>query len=277
MRISRTQRRLLLAGALVAAITIPVVAIASRGPGHYRRAAPVGSRIQVSPSRGRIAPFRPNVDAGLVALAHTLPLVRNPRLGRIDVDDVHGPLLEFDLAVPALSGGRTAEALWQGEVFTGAAAARLASGGANLVEVQETFVTPDGTRQPIGGGLGHVVRDQVFAKASADIASNVAANAARFGLHDARTEVLHGLQDAIEVHARADDVAKAAAEIRNSPGPLTELLGSRPTNFEGVFLEIADADGNPVYVRAVAGSNGSSMVWGRPGLDVSLPGASAAR
>jgi hypothetical protein len=277
MRVSRRQRRLLLALALAAVITIPVVAIASRGSGRYARTAPVGSAIQVAPSRGRIAPFRPNVAAGLDALARTLPLVRNPRLGHIDVDDVHGPLLEFDLAVPVLSGGRTAEALWQGEVFTGAAAAKLASGGTNLVEVKETLVTPDGTRRPIGGGLGHVVRNQLFASAPADITSRVAANAAGFGFHDTRTEVLHGLRDAIAMRARTDDVAKAATEIQSHPGLLTEIIGTSPTTFEGVFLEVDDTNGDPIYVRGIVGSNGSSMVWGRPGLDVSLPGASAAR
>jgi hypothetical protein len=276
MRLSRRQRRLLLAVALGAAITIPVVAIASRGPGRYTPAAPVGRPIQVAPARGRIAPFRPTVTAGLAALARTLPLVRNPRLGRIDVDDVHGPLLEFDLTVPVLIGGRTAEALWQGEIFTGAAAARLAAAGTKLVEVQETLVTPDGTRQPIGGGLGHVVRNQVFASAPADIVSTVAANVARFGLSDARTDVLHGLQDAIAVHARTEDVAKAATEIASHPGLLAEIVGTRPTNFEGVFLEIDDAGGDPIYAKGIAGGNGSAMVWARPGLDVSLPGAAAA-
>jgi hypothetical protein len=264
--------------ALAAGITIPVVAIASRGPGHYKRTAPVGSRIQVAPSRGRIAPFRPNVDAGLAGLARTLPLVRNPRLGRIDVDDVHGPLLEFDLAVPAVDGGRAAEALWQGEVFTGAAAAKLAAGGTKLVEVHETLVTPDGSRQPIGGGLGHVVRDQLFAKAPANIVAAVAANAARDGLRDVRTEVLHGLQDAIDIHVRTDDVSKTASTLRENPGILAAILGSAPTEYEGVFFEIDDAKGDPVYVRGINGSNGSSMIWGRPGFDVSsFPGAEPAR
>lgn len=276
MRNSQTQRRLLVGVVLAAAITVPVVAIASRGPGHYTRTEPIGARIQVAPARGQIAPFRSSVRAGLAELSRTLPLVRNPRVGRIDVDDVQGPLLEFDLVVPALSGGQTAEALWQGEVFTGAAVAKLAAGGTNLVEVQETFVAPDGSRRPIGGGLGHVVRDQVFGKAPADIAARVSANAAPFGLRDVRTEVLHGLQDAVAVHATTDDVAKAAAEIRDTPGLLADILGTRPTALEGAFLEIDDVDGKPVYVRGVAGSNGSAMVWARPGLDVSLPGASAA-
>jgi hypothetical protein len=228
-----------------------VVAIASCGSGHHR----------ASPTAARLA-----------TLARSLPLVRDPRLGRIDVDGVRGPLLEFDLAVPAFGKGRAAEALWQGEVFTGAARVRLAARGTKLVEVHETLVAPDRSRRPIGGGLGHVVGERVFARAPAGIASTVAANAARAGLRDARTEVLHGLRDAIAIHARTDDVARTAAGIRANSGILAALLGSAPTRYEGAFLEIDDADGDPVYVQGVAVGNGSSMMWARPGLNlVSLP------
>jgi hypothetical protein len=224
-----------------------VVAIASCGSGHHR----------ASPA-----------DARLATLARSLPLVRDPRLGRIDVDDVHGPLLEFDLAVPAFGGGRASEALWQGEVFTGAAAIRLAAGGTKLVEVQETLVAPDGSRRPVGGGLGRVVRGRLFAKAPPDLALAVAANAAHAGLRDARTEVLHGLGDALDIHARTEDVAQTAAALRRNSGILAAILGSAPTRYEGVFLEIDDLEGDPVYVQGVAVGNGSSMMWTRPGLDV---------
>ncbi len=231
---------------LVSALAL-VVATASCGAGH-EKATPAGPH--------------------LATLARSLPLVKAPRLRRIEVDGVHGPLLEFDLAVSAFDGGEAAEALWQGEVFSGAAAARLASRGTKLVEVQETLVAPDGTRRRIGGGIGHVVGPRAFARAPADIGSRVAVNAARAGLRSAGTEVLHGLRDAIAIHVRTDDVARTTAGIRTNPGILAALLGTAPTRYEAAFLEIDDAFGDPVYVQAVAAGNGSSMTWARPGQDL---------
>jgi hypothetical protein len=98
-------------------------------------------------------------------------------------------------------------------------------------------------------------------RAPADIALKVARGAARLGLRDTRTEVLHGLQDAIVVHARTTDIRQTAEVLSSEPQVLEQILGSSPTDYEGVFVEIDDADGNPVYANGLTGSNGSSMVW----------------
>src|SRR5213592_2372697 len=99
-----------------------------------------------------------------------------------------------------------------------------------------TLVAPDGSRKPIGGGLGKVARDQVFDNVStAAVRTNAVRVAPGLGLRDLRISVTTVLQDVITIDATA--AASSIAEL-STQLPLNRLLDGPPTRYEGVYLRL---------------------------------------
>lgn len=243
---------------------------ASAGPAEQ----PDRSPIQFAPAVGNI-PFVAGPPAVVVrTLATKLPLIANARVvsDTIPVSDAGEtatvPVLEYDLRVPGLNGSDITEALWQGNLLSGALVDEFrARGFGQIAEAHGTLVSPDGQRQIIGGGFGHVAPNQVFNDIPGSIGASIAAAASRFGLRSTRVSTVSSLQSCVVVHAITDTPASSvAALIRN--GGLRAILDGSPTRFEGIYLDVRDGSGAPVYISATAARAGAATFWVKPGLGV---------
>ena len=174
--------------------------------------------------------------------------------------------------MPTLAGPSITKALWEGNLLAGAVADEYAARGfGQIVGASATLVATDGREQPVGGGIGHVVPDQVFDDVPSSIAATVARGGATAGLRNVAVSKVRGLQEALVVSATTDNPAQTAAALAQ-PGGLRSVLGGAPTRFEGVYLEVRNAAGDLVYITAAAPRAGASTFWIAPGLGVAPRG-----
>lgn len=258
-----SRKRSLLLVVAIAAVTVAAIARgASDGPA-------VGSPATFAPARAPVAPFRGSLAGGVAELATRLPWVENVRIGEVRLTGIEGKLLEYDLRVRGFGGGQIAEAVWQGNLLAGAVADKLAAEGLRLGDVQATLINGDGDRQPIGGGVGNVVRDQRFTAIPADIRERAVDNGRALGLKAVQVSVLRVLQDAVAVRAQTATPRVTAGEMLGRQNDFVKsLLGVEPHAFEGVFIAVEDTSGALVAVSGYAARAGSSLVWVDPGLNV---------
>ncbi len=231
-----------------------------------------GAAARFSPRLGHIPTIAGSRSDVVGVLAARLPLVTNARVVSelIPVSDegqtAEAPVLEYDLSVASFAGADITEALWQGNLFAGAVADEFSARGlGSFAEAHGTLVTPDGSRQPVGGGVGHVVTNQVFDAVPSTLPNAVAQTAARFGLRNTNVSTVAGLQPAVVIRATADRPQQSVASLE-ARGGLSAVVGGPPTRFEGVLLEIRDASGRPIYIKATAPRAGASTYWASPSL-----------
>lgn len=229
--------------------------------------------VQFSPSRGLNEVFAGTPTEALADLQKGLPMVRNAHLGPTHVPGTTGTMLALDLVVSGFVASEIGEALWERDLFAGAAADRFAASGFDpIVEVSATLISPDGARQPVGGGLGRVVRDQVFVDPPTDVPFilGLAARAAQIGLTNPQVSRVHGLQDALIIRMQTGSAEATTRTVVDEPQLLTELLAGPPTAYEGVFFELDDLAGTPLFITATAPRAGTAMVWVKPEFGIPL-------
>lgn len=230
------------------------------------------SPIQIAPRRGPIPAVAGTPARVVSTIAARLPLVAAARVvtGAIPVSDEGNAtrkarVLEYDLRVSSFGGSAISEALWQGDLLSGAVADEYcARGFGTIEEIRGTLVTPNGKRSPVGGGLGNVFHDQVFNEVPGSIGATITSAAAQFGLRDVEVSTVQGLQQAIVIRATTDTPARTVAELRRSG--VGALLGGPSQRFEGVYLEVRDTSGKPLYVVETASRDGEGGGWLTPSL-----------
>ena len=254
------------------------IAVAVRGSHKHSAGLRDGQPIQVAPARGTIPAFKGSPAAGISKLAEGLPLVSNPRVvaGTIPSES-GGPgtpalILEYDLAVPSFAGSAIAKAIWEGDLFSGAVADKYAASGLQPIgEVHPSLVTPDGSRLPAGGGVANQIRDQVFNHVPSSVGATVAAAAPRFGLRRVNVSTVDVIQNAVVIDAVSDAPKDAVDALEKSNhGVLGALLGVRPANYEGTFLEIRDSQGRPMFIASSAPRSGAGMAWADPSSGIEV-------
>ena len=232
----------------------------------------VAPPIQIAPRRGPIPAVAGTPVRVVSTIAARLPLVASARVvtGAIPVSDEgkatrKAHVLEYDLRVSSFGGSAISEAIWQGSLLSGAVADEYcARGFGTIEEARGTLVAPNGMRRPVGGGLGNVFHDQVFDDVPVSIGATVTNAAARFGLRDVEVSTVQGLQQAIVIHTTTDTPARTVAELSRSG--VDALLGGPPQRFEGVYLEVRDPSGKPLYVFESASRDGEGGGWLTPSL-----------
>jgi hypothetical protein len=267
--------------ALAAAVTVSAYAGGTptdRGP------------IQLSPSTGAVPLIQGSMSDVIAALESRFPLVSNARVVAETVPAVPDPNdagqavsgLEVlcDLSVSATQGSAITEALWERDLFTGALRDEfIARGFGAIIDANATLVTPDGSRQPIGGGVSPgVIPNQVFDPIPSGITSTITEAANSIGLASVKVTTMQGLQDVLVIHAVSDSPSSDVGELRRQ-GDLEFLLGQAPVNFEGVYLEIDNSAGSPVYIVDTAPRDGGGGWWSAPslGLDGGYPTATSTK
>ena len=270
-----TKAKFIAIGCAVAVGTIGLSAAALGGQGGSGATGPApadGSPVQFSRERGPVQAFGQDLAQGLRSLSSAVPAVSNPVIRPATDPGAVGLELSFDLAVASSDGADIARPMWAAHLFAGAVADKIAaSGRPPLVSVGATLVLPDGTRQPIGGGLGTVVRDQRFRTASDEVSETIRVNAKAAGFEDVTVSTMAIIQDALIITATAEDPKAAVGLLRSGgSGTLAGLLGTRPADFEGVYFEVRDETGAPAYIEAVAPRAGAGMAWSDAGLGLRL-------
>lgn len=234
-----------------------------------------GAPLQISPQRGAIPIIQGDPATVVDTLASGLPLVANARVitAPVPLSDEGPPteanVLTYDLLVPSFGGSSITKALWEGNILAGAVADEYAARGfGSIADVQGTLVDPSGARQPVGGGIGNVVLDQVFNPVPDSLGAQVAASAAQFALLNVQVSKVQGLQDAAVIVATTDSPQATVDEFLHPSGvpPLETLLGGPPLQFEGTYFEVRDASGAPIYIAATAGRAGATTTWVDPSL-----------
>ena len=263
---------------LVLATLGAAIAVAVRGT--HKRSSGIrdGEPVRVAPARGTIPAFKGSPAAGIAKLAEGLPLVSNPRVvvGTIPAESggpgTTGNILEYDLAVQARGGSAITKALWEGELFAGAVADEYAASGLQpIVEVHPYLVTPDGARRLAGGGVATQIHDQVFDHVPSNVGTTVAAAARGFGLRQVKVSTLTAIQNAVAIDALSDTPKAAVDALQKSDhGVLGALLGVRPGRYEGIFVEIRDAQGRPMFIDASAPRSGAGIAWADPSSGIEV-------
>jgi hypothetical protein len=237
-----------------------------------------GSLFHFSPRVGELPAIGQTRSEVITSLESRLPLVSKaevfdetvpaePDNSSEHAHAVSGLAVKYDLSVPAIRGADIGQALWEGDLFTGALRDEFAARGlGDVIDAYGTFVTPDGSRESAGGGVSYgVATNQVFNPIPTGIVSTVAKRGATVGLHSVQVKTMHVLQDALVIHATSNSPKTDVAALL-AKGGLTFLLGQNPSNFEGVFLRIDDSSGNPVYDASTAPRAGGGGFWADPAL-----------
>jgi hypothetical protein len=270
----RRRKRLLILSVLglSAAAAITAGALSTIGGGNA--SGPPGfTPIQYAQANGPSAALA-GIDAG--TLGGALQQLR-ARLGdqRVAVADVRAlPTTASNaggetavMTVDAASPGPAAiRATWEGELVAGALRdVGTEKGLGNLDNFEISLRFPDGTVVPDDSGFGNVVRSQRFETSPALIERRIRAGLADVGLKPVSISFVSVLQPAPVVIAEADSPA-AVVEASHDARWWTKALGNYD-DYEGFYIELRDASGDPFSISTAAHRAGSSSGWIRPDLN----------
>ena len=175
------------------------------------------------------------------------------------------------LTVDAGSRGAPAiRATWEGELLAGALRDTAAEKGLGALDNFEISLRlSDGTVIPNDSGFGNVVRSQRFAASAPLIERRIQAGLTDIGLTPVSISFVSVLQPAPVVIAQADDPA-TVVEASHDARWWTKMLGNYD-DYEGYYIELRDASGEPFLISTAAHRAGSSSGWIRPDLNPRLP------
>lgn len=266
--VRRRMRPLLVAAAAAAALALAGVAIGGSSLFHF--SPRLGEVPRIGDTRSEVIATlesRLSLVSNATVFSETVPAA--PDNASEHARAVSGLAVKYDLSVTSTQGADIGQALWEGDLFTGALRDEFAARGlGDVIDAYGTFVTPDGTRESAGGGVSYAVAtNQVFNAVPSDIVTTIARNAASVGLRSVQVDTLPVLQDALVIRATSDapqtDVAALLAK-----GGLRFLLGENPADFEGVYLQIDDGSGAKVYDVDTAPRAGGGGFWAAPSLGI---------
>jgi hypothetical protein len=176
-------------------------------------------------------------------------------------------VMTVDAAGP---GAPAIRATWEAELVAGALRDVAAEKGLGALDNFEISLRlPDGTVTPDDSGFGNVVRSQRFEASPALIERRIRSGLADVGLSPVSISFVSVLQPAPVVIAQTNDPA-AVVEASHDARWWTKMLGNYD-NYEGFYIELRDASGDPFSISTVAHRAGSSSGWIRPDLNPRLP------
>lgn len=167
----------------------------------------------------------------------------------------------------ASSGPAASEASWKAELLAGALRDIAVAKGLTTVDNFEVDqLLPDGSAKPVDSGFGNVVPDEVFDTSSkATMRPRISAGLQSVDLSPISIDFAQGIQDAPVVIAKTTAPQKTI-DASTDPTFWRQALGGDPLDYEGYFIEIVDASGNPVLISSAAHRAGSSSAWIQPDL-----------
>jgi hypothetical protein len=235
-----------------------------------------GTPVQYAPRTG-VLPTLASTPLGVLAvIAAGLPLVSEPRVvtRAIPLAESGRPepalILEYDLSVSSFDVGATTQAIWQGNLLTGAVVDVYAAQRFGTVRgAHATVVTPDGNRDELGGGFGNAVRNQLFDDPPALLGELAAEAGAEFGLRDVQASTVQAIQPAVVLIATTATPVESANAL-NQHGALAKLVGGPINHLEGLYLELRNAAGTPLYAVGKAPRAAAGNTWADPSLGLNV-------
>ena len=163
------------------------------------------------------------------------------------------------VSAPAVSQAAD-RAIWEAEIVSGALRDTLHDNGAYLYAAPISIQLPDGQTVDSGHGCcGNVAFDQHFdTPAVGDIPNAIRTAAQSTPLTIKQVDVLNADQPAPAV------VATTSADPKNivqSAETLENTLFGSPPRYEGYYLEVDDANGNPILIKSAAFRAGGGTEW----------------
>lgn len=236
-----------------------------------------GAPVQYSPSIGVLPTIPGSPEQVLAYLAKGLPLIANPRVVNEAIptedgrqSDASGQFLYYDLAVTSFEGRDSVEAIWEGQLFTGAALDVFRDRGFGvLAGADATLVRTDGARRPIGGGFGKVVANQEFESIPPGLSERIAATAPDLGLTNVQVRNLDIVQGALVIEASTATPEKTVKSLVES-NPIATLTGRSATDFEGTLLIVRNSAGSPVLIDGTAPRAAAGIRWVDPAMGVEV-------
>jgi len=158
---------------------------------------------------------------------------------------------------------------WYGALIEGAVSDEMRTDQVSTNQViggdDVTVVGLDGSSVDLGGGNGDVVSEQSFAddgmtvgsSAQADSAKDIEATISGLGLTPVSVDFVHVHGTAVRVVAT---YAGSTPVTWTSNQVLDELAGT-PTRYEGIYFEVDDSNGSPMFISSVSYRTGISSVW----------------
>lgn len=268
VRLAHPRRVLIATAALVvlgAGSAVAAVAITSRDE----------SPVQFAPTTGSTPSLGSDSASIIASVEARVPDVLSIRITKDAISNASGRgtkdylVAHIDIAASADSGPKVARASWEsdligGALFTGFTQADLAP----PFGVDLTLVLPDGTRDQVGGGLGKVVPNQVFDSVTPEIQTRIEQNAAAQGLTNVRVTTFQVVNDVIEIHAATTAAPATAASNFYKAGGIDGLLGQSENDFEGVYFQLDNAQGNPILIETTAPRAGAGGYWAAPSTGI---------
>ncbi len=272
-RLSRKRgvsRRVLLAAAAAALLlsvgsAIAAVAISSGD----------GSPVQFAPTTGTTPSLGTDAASILASVKSRVPDVISIRLSDDAITNESGKgttkylIAHLDISAPADNGPSYARASWESDLVIGALFTAFTQAGiAPPFSDELTLVLPDGTRRNVGGGLGKVVPNQVFDPVTPGTQARIEQNAAAGGLTNVRVDTFQVVNDVLMIRARTSEAPAAAASRFYKADGLEGLLGQPANDFEGVYFELDDAQGNPILIQTTAPRAVAGGYWAAPSTGI---------
>lgn len=230
-----------------------------------------GQPIRYGVGVGAVPPFAGSPSAGVAEFVRRFPTVENVTVRRSETaSEAGGHVASVRLAVRSFASQDVIRAWWEAHVLVGALAdTYVASGLPRLTELDATLVRPDGANERLGGGLGNVAPSQRFETIGRQLRDAVQANARGAGITGVRLTTVRGIDEALVIAGTVADPGRDVARLREAgSSALTRLLDRPPGRLEGVYLEVQDRNGRPVYVEATASRAGAAIAWGDRSLGI---------
>ncbi len=211
-------------------------------------------------------------DSVATTLESELPLVKSADVVSSDVPGATGLKATLTLSVPGIVGDELpesafAEATWEGELFGGVLAdTYLEAGWGKIQTIQPSVVLPNGSIQQTEGGIGAIVPGESFKALPADAEKAIVQRGAELGLKSVTASRLPLLGGVLVVRAMTDSPAAALDAFAFSSDGVKSLIGESPWDYEGLFLEIDDSTGAPVFIDGIASRASAHLTWVRPDL-----------
>lgn len=234
-----------------------------------------GSPVQFAPTTGSTPSFGSDPASIIATLKARVPDVLSIRITKEAISKQSGKgtsdyrVAHVDIAAPADRGPEIARASWESDLIGGALLTAFTQ--AHLPPpfgVDLTLVLPNGKRDRVGGGLGKVVPNQVFAPVTPEIQTRIRHNAIAEGMTNVRVSTFKVVDDVIEIRATTMAAPAAAASSFYNAQGLDGLLGQSENNFEGIYFQLDDAQRNPILIQTTAPRAGAGGYWAAPATGI---------
>ncbi|HEV7564532.1 MAG TPA: hypothetical protein VGO31_01070 [Microbacteriaceae bacterium] len=208
---------------------------------------------------GRI-PVVPGSESAIAAqIASNYPLISSVSM--------QAGALRVEVNTPSLATPYWIQSDWEATLFEGAIADQFAANGDSQPTSMDVVARdPNGQLKDLGGGLGNVVRGQIFGDVNeASFSIGVTSGAASLGLKNVSVSFIRGLTSSIPVVTAVSPDPASFLKALVRPEAWTQLLGSNPKALEGYFIEVTDSvSGDIVFVSGNSSRVGAGEGWSRP-------------